>query len=151
MPRPRGGDWLEDEVNAWRLAGVDLIVSLLTSDEVTDFDLDQEREWCQSQGIQFRSFPIVDRSVPSSRSEFAELVVELANRLKEGTNVAIHCRQGIGRAALVAICVLIQSGMDVDEARERVSQARGCPVPETSEQRRWIADFVRKPLVPQST
>ena len=23
MPRPRGGDWLEDEVRAWRTAGVE--------------------------------------------------------------------------------------------------------------------------------
>src|SRR5437870_3377638 len=35
-PRPRGGDWLEDEVREWRLAGVEAVVSLLTSDEITD-------------------------------------------------------------------------------------------------------------------
>lgn len=29
-PRPRGGDWLEDEVSAWRLAGIDAVLSLLT-------------------------------------------------------------------------------------------------------------------------
>jgi hypothetical protein len=27
--RPRAGDWLVDEVAAWRAAGIDLVVSLL--------------------------------------------------------------------------------------------------------------------------
>jgi hypothetical protein len=42
MPRPRGGDWLEDEVCDWREAGIDVVVSLLTTDEVGEFDLDAE-------------------------------------------------------------------------------------------------------------
>jgi hypothetical protein len=50
LPRPRGGDWLEDEVRGRRAAGVDVIVSLLTSDEVTNLDLAQERCLCQAHG-----------------------------------------------------------------------------------------------------
>jgi hypothetical protein len=33
VTRPRGGDWLEDDMTSWRRAGLDLIVSLLTADE----------------------------------------------------------------------------------------------------------------------
>jgi hypothetical protein len=32
--RPRGGDRLEDEADAWRRAGLDVIVSLLEKDEL---------------------------------------------------------------------------------------------------------------------
>ncbi len=39
MARPRGGDWLLDEVKALREAGVDVLVSLLTSEEEKEFDL----------------------------------------------------------------------------------------------------------------
>ncbi len=39
VPRPRGGDWLEDEVRAWRAAGIDVVVSLLTDDEVRELGL----------------------------------------------------------------------------------------------------------------
>ena len=63
LPRPRGGDWLEDEVQGWRAAGVDVVVSLLTSDEVAELDLEQEGRLCEAYDIDFRSFPIVDRSV----------------------------------------------------------------------------------------
>jgi hypothetical protein len=32
-PRPRGGDWLEDEIRAWRRSGVDVVLSLLSREE----------------------------------------------------------------------------------------------------------------------
>jgi protein-tyrosine phosphatase len=143
MPRPRGGDWLEDEVKAWRSAGVDVVVSLLMPDEITELDLSDEKSLCESLGITYCSFPIVDRDVPASKTATAEVVSELAQMLIEGKNIAIHCRQGIGRAALIAICVLVLSGMDADAAMARVSQARGCAVPETIGQKRFIADFVK--------
>ena len=31
--RPRGGEWLQDELEGWRLAGVHTILSLLTPEE----------------------------------------------------------------------------------------------------------------------
>lgn len=31
--RPRGGDWLPDEIRAWLRAGIDTVVSLLTATE----------------------------------------------------------------------------------------------------------------------
>src|ERR1700688_830549 len=66
MPRPRGGDWLDDEVASLRAAGVDVVLSLLTPGEVAELDLAEEQALCEAQGMQFLSFPILDRSVPSS-------------------------------------------------------------------------------------
>lgn len=37
--RPRGGDWLEDEMKAWRRLGVTTIVSLLTPEEERELGL----------------------------------------------------------------------------------------------------------------
>src|SRR3989337_1377878 len=102
LPRPRGGDWLEDEVQGWRAAGVDVIVSLLTSDDVANFDLAQEGSLCQAYGIDFRPFPIVDRSVPASREATLDFVKKLAKLLAEGKSIAIHSRPGIGRQAIIA-------------------------------------------------
>jgi hypothetical protein len=31
--RPRGGDWLEDEMAGWRRTGIDTMLSLLTPEE----------------------------------------------------------------------------------------------------------------------
>ena len=40
--RPRGGDWLEDEITGWRLAGIDIVVSLLESHEA---DVYKRQAW----------------------------------------------------------------------------------------------------------
>ncbi len=53
--------------------------------------------------------------------------------------MVIHCRQGIGRASLMAACVLLLHGAGADEAFKRIEEARGRPVPDTPEQRAWVA------------
>ena len=141
LPRPRGGDWLEDEIRAWRLEGLEVVVSVLTSGEITDLDLTQEASLCQANDLLFLSFPIVDRSVPPSRSAALEFVKELDHLLAQGKSIGIHCRQGIGRSALLAASLLVLSGSIPEVAFRQVSAARGCTVPETSEQRLWVEEF----------
>jgi len=143
MPRPRGGEWLEDEIQSWRRSGVDVVVSLLTREEQTELDLRDEEPLCRANSIEYVSIPMVDRGVPSSAEAFFERVSKLAEQLANGQNIAVHCRQGIGRSALIAIGLLTVSGMESAAGIERVSAARGCVVPETPEQRRWIMDFAK--------
>lgn len=150
MPRPRGGDRLEDEIQSWRRAGVDVVVSLLTAEEKTELNLAEEEALCRASGLGFVSFPIVDRGIPSSLEAFSEQVIKLADLLAIGKNVAVHCRQGIGRAALIAICLLVLSGVAPATTIERVSAARGCSVPEIPEQRQWIIDFANLRLAATS-
>ena len=66
MPRPRSGDWLEDEIDDWEATGIKTVVSLLEPHEVTDLGLGAEAELCASRGVRFISFPIADRGTPSS-------------------------------------------------------------------------------------
>ena len=149
MPRPRGGDWLEEEIQGWRRMGVDVVVSLLTSSEKTELDLDEEELLSRNNGIEFLSFSISDRSIPPSMSAFADLISGLRGLLAGGKNVAIHCRQGIGRAGMVAVCLLISSGVEQQVAIAKVSSARRIPVPETSDQRGWIANFTKSLETPR--
>ena len=125
IPRPRGGDWLEDEVLAWREAGLDVIVSLLEKDEAADLDLSAEAALSKAAGLEFISFPIVDRSVPTSRAATQALLQDLLRLLASGKNIGVHCRQGIGRSALIAASLLVLSGFTPESAFQRVSDARG--------------------------
>jgi hypothetical protein len=52
----------------------------------------------------------------------------------------------VGRSGVLAACVLAALGEDPDRAFDRVSRARGCPVPDTAEQRAWAVRFVDKHL-----
>ena len=136
--RPRGGDWLDDEAGAWRQAGIDVVVSLLESDEASQLDLVGERQAAEHNGISFIAFPIPDRGVPASFGDAASLMIRIADQLDAGMNVAVHCRQGVGRSGMIAAGVLVTSGASPEEAMESVSSVRGAEVPETIEQRRWM-------------
>lgn len=145
--RPRGGDWLEDEINGWRKAGLDVVVSLLEKDEAAQFELGHEGDVAESKGVRFVSFPIPDRGVPASTREALSLFGDISAALEEGKNVAVHCRQGIGRSGLIAAGVLLTSGVGVDKALEVITAARGETVPETSAQLQWIKHLPSKNLV----
>ena len=141
VTRPRGGDWLEDEVRSWARAGMSVLVSLLEPAEEAEFGLTKEAELCRASGIEFYSFPILDRGVPASSDETVKLVRELEGRLTAGKSVGIHCRQGIGRSGLIAACLLVSTGELPTTAFARISQVRGHQVPETAEQREWVEAF----------
>lgn len=141
VPRPRGGDWLEDEVQAWREGDTDVIVSLLTAGEATELGLDDEAQQAQANGLQFLQFPISDYDVPSSLEEASAFIEELDQVLGTGKNIGIHCRQGIGRSGLIAAALLVRRGVSHEEAWERVARARGRSVPDTEEQREWVSAF----------
>src|SRR5881227_370986 len=92
LPRPRGSDWLEDEVRSLRASGVDVLVSLLTREEIQELDLADEAGCCAACGIEFVAFPFPDRGVPASATDALALVRRLASLLSGGKGVAVHCR-----------------------------------------------------------
>jgi len=136
--RPRGGDWLEDEMASWRRAGLKAVFSLLTKEEESDLDLVREASQARAHGLKFLSFPIPDRQVPDSDAGFTKALDQLNSELASGSNVVLHCRQGVGRTGLVAACLLLTKGLDAETAVSRLTAARGVPIPETPEQRQWI-------------
>jgi len=141
MARPRGGDWLPDDIEFIQRAGIKAIVSALTPGEIEELALTEEQSCCAKQAIKFYGFPIEDRSVPEASPEFDKFIDRLNAELQAGLPIVIHCRAGIGRSSLIAACLLIRRGMLADEALTAVEGARGCSVPDTPEQRTWIKKF----------
>ena len=139
--RPRGGDWLQDEIADWKRSGIDVVLSLLERAEEKEMNLENEAEMAQAQGIEFSSLPIPDRQPPNSEAHVTSTLDRMTKALKAGKNVLVHCRQGIGRSGLIATCLLLRKGMSPGAAREKVTAARGVEVPETKEQREWIDHY----------
>ena len=81
--RPRGGDWLEDDITGWKRNGVDVVLSLLTNEEESDLDLANEASTVRTQGMEFLSLPIPDRQVPYSETEVAAILDALNSALKQ--------------------------------------------------------------------
>ncbi len=139
--RPRGGDWLEDEIRGWKNAGIDIVISLLEPEEERQLGLAEEANLVAKSGMQSISFPIPDLGVPPALSAANELLETIHAALSDGKNIAVHCRQSVGRSGLVALGLLIFSGESVKGAVEAVTRSRGIPVPEKVEQFRWIESF----------
>ncbi|MFD8597852.1 tyrosine protein phosphatase [Kitasatospora sp. NPDC059646] len=136
MARPRGGDWLADELAALAAAGVTDLVSALTPSECAELALADEPELAVAAGLRFHSLPIPDRTVPA-HAQVRPALDALTGRLRSGGHLVFHCRAGIGRSSLLAAAVLILDGVDGDSAWDRIARARGLPVPDTAEQRAW--------------
>jgi protein-tyrosine phosphatase len=141
MPRPRAGDWLDGEIAGWRGQGIDVIVSLLEAEEITELGLQRESGLCHDLDMEFISFPIPDRGVPATTHEATALAKAIVSRLNEGKGVALHCRAGIGRSSLIAACVLVLLGLTPAMAFDLIGKARGVVVSDTQEQRDWIDRF----------
>ena len=141
IPRPRGGDWLADDIGFLRRSGFDVVVSALTPTENEELELVEESRCCQNSGLEFLSFPIEDRSVPVSYSTFNGLIDSIIGYLRAGKAVAVHCRAGIGRSSMIAASALIRDGLSTDSAFRAIEESRGCSVPDTLEQKVWVEAY----------
>ena len=138
MPRPRGGDWLEDEILHLKRSGIGTLVSMLTPEEESLLELGDEAALARRHGLEFFSHPIPDRNVPTSARPMWALARSLADQFRSGRQIAVHCRMGIGRSPLLLACILVSTGLVADDAWEAIGEARGCVVPDTAEQRAWL-------------
>ncbi|MCF2527623.1 protein-tyrosine phosphatase family protein [Yinghuangia soli] len=138
MAKPRGGDWLADEMRALAAAGVDVLVCALPAGERAELGLAAEAREAVAAGLRFTAIPIPDRHVPDL-ARVLPVLRTLAGQLRGGAHVVTHCRFGIGRASLLAASLLVLNGVAPETAWARLAAARGLPVPDTDEQRAWVS------------
>lgn len=143
--RPRGDDWLGDELQRYKRSGVEVLVSLLEPSEAIWLGLRDEGLLAEAAGMHFLSYPILDVHVPANVASFRAFVTGLADRLRAGERIGVHCRGSIGRSTVTAACALIHMGWNAKEALRAIHAARGLTVPDTEEQLRWILKYKAQP------
>lgn len=142
---PRGDRWLEDALFSMRREGVQILVSLLQEREAAMLGLAEEGLLAEKSGMKFLSYPIPDVHVPQDSDSFRAFAEMLASHLRAGKSIGVHCRGSIGRATVTAACALIHLGWKPKAALAAIEAARGCPVPDTGEQHRWILHYKAQP------
>ena len=92
--------------------------------------------WLES-GAGSTWFPIHDMWAPQMDDAVA-LYSRLADMLRQGTNVVIHCAAGIGRAGTTAAGTLMSLGMRSPEALALVAAHRPMAGPQTIAQQEFM-------------
>lgn len=138
MAKPLSGEWMEDEFAAIHRSGINRIVSLLERAEARELGLALEDEVAQRHDMDFVLYPIPDRGLPASLTDFIAFTNTLYNDAAEGLHTVVHCRAGIGRAGLVAAGVLLHVGFKPNDALAHISKQRRVNVPDTDEQIEWL-------------
>lgn len=113
--------------------GVTQLVILTEDHEILDLAPAYAR-LLSSGGLTFSvmRLPIRDYGVPESVTAFRVAALKIAEALRRGESIVMHCRGGIGRTGLMAEAVLIELGVPPGEAAGPVAAAgSGC---ETVEQ-----------------
>ena len=136
--RPRGGDWLDDDIEAMARQGVGVLVSLLCAEELSELGLEDEARVCLRHQIEFVSLPVPDLGTPADSATFLQVVQRIAGLIHGGACVAVHCRQSVGRSGLLTVAIAVTLGIPLESALDIVSRARGVPVPETRQQVDWL-------------
>ena len=145
--RPRGGEWIENDMMLFVRGGWQVLISTLEYDEVRELALVGEQSMAEEKGVTFISFPIKDRGTPGV-AKAMELVLSIKSLLLAGSHVAVHCRMGIGRSGLICAATMVALGAMPDSAWATLSSVRVVAVPDTEEQRRWLEVF-RRALEPR--
>jgi len=91
-------------------------------------------------------FPIPDFQIPTDAQAFPKFVEEVADHVRSGDRILIHCAGGIGRTGTFAVCLLKALGLQLNDAMKYVST--GGSGPETTLQERFVAEFLPSSTTP---
>ncbi|KQO90941.1 hypothetical protein ASF36_21355 [Methylobacterium sp. Leaf90] len=138
------GSWNRDlatDIRAISDWGATALVTLIEGHEIEALAVPGLERECQRHGIEWLHLPIPDVSTPTDEFEAAWATVGegLRSRLRNGFNIVVHCKGGLGRAGTIAGRLLVELGVNPEDAIRRVREARPGAV-ETVEQERHVHD-----------
>ncbi|MGE7157609.1 ADP-ribosylglycohydrolase family protein [Methylorubrum rhodesianum] len=136
------GSWNRDlatDIRAISDWGATALVTLIEDHEIAALEVPGLGRECQRHGIDWLHLPIPDVTTPTDGFEAAWVTVGegLRSRLRNGFNVLVHCKGGLGRAGTIAARLLVELDADPELAIQRVREARPGAI-ETVEQERHV-------------
>jgi protein-tyrosine phosphatase len=108
--------------------GISTIICLAPLDEIREKSPEYSKS-IQTDAVpcDVRRLPVCDYQGPDDDRAFSELSGRVADLLRRGEGILIHCGAGVGRTGMFAIAALMTLGLSSDEARRQVKAAGSGP------------------------
>ena len=128
QPDAMSGPWARDlakDLQAVRDWGASALVNLLEDAEMQELQVPHLGE-AVGKFMAYFHLPIRDTDIPGPDFERSWKTVgaELRRRLRNGEKILIHCKGGLGRTGTVAARLLVELGLEPEEAIRRIRRAR---------------------------
>ena len=126
-----------DEIVNWGANGV---LCLVEPHELTLNKVEGLPAAVQNAGMWWQHLPIIDMDIPNQEFENVWAVEgeRIRHALRFGERVAIHCYAGLGRTGMIAARILVEFGVEPEQAIRRVRRENRRRI-----QNRAQANFVR--------
>jgi ADP-ribosyl-[dinitrogen reductase] hydrolase len=148
QPVAMSGAWDRDlraDVETVANWGASVVVTLMEAQEMDELRVKALPETLKERGIEWVHLPIIDGGVPSSRFErkWRQVAPALRERLRHGERFLVHCKGGLGRTGTIAAMLLVEFGVDAEEAIGAVRAARPGAI-ENEAQENYVRGLGRK-------
>ncbi|MFC4636885.1 cyclin-dependent kinase inhibitor 3 family protein [Deinococcus hohokamensis] len=132
---------LQADMQTLMFEGAHVIAPLIEPFEYGILGIERYDEVAGASGLSVAAYPIPDGRAPVDSAGFGAYLEGLLEHLLNGQVVVVHCRGGLGRAGLVAACLLVQMGLDPDASIRLVRHTRSPHAIETAEQEAFVQHF----------
>ncbi len=123
--------------------GAKVLVTSLEEHEFEELAVHDLGDRAESLGLEWHYLPIWDGCVPDHQfeSDWVYAGHRLRELLRNGQDIVIHCKGGLGRTGTIAARLLIEFGLNPDEAIKEVRASRPGAI-ETSSQEQYVRQCV---------
>ncbi|KAL6765944.1 protein-tyrosine phosphatase-like protein [Haematococcus lacustris] len=122
---------------------ISTVACLLNAAELRSFGIRDYAADLAAAGLQTLGLPIIEMGAPECMEKAAMFIEGLALGVSRGDRIAVHCRGGMGRAGLIAACVMLRLGCvaDAKEAIKLVRERRCAAAIESKRQEDFVAGY----------
>ncbi|XP_071485596.1 cyclin-dependent kinase inhibitor 3-like [Diadema antillarum] len=133
---------IESDVSSLISQGVEEVFVLCTRGELYKYRVPRLLQEYTTAGLAVHHYPFPDGLVPSP-GNCLKMLDEIRLNLVAERGTLVHCYGGIGRAALIAACLLlmVDEYMDWKDAITKIRQLKGSRAIQTVKQYNFVNDF----------